>query len=291
VHPYLIRIPLPGGNTFPLASYGFMILIGFLLCLWLLQRRGRRMGLNPLVLFDVAVAGLLGGIVGARLFYVVQHWELFAPEPWRLLYLHEGGLAFFGGLIGGTVGLLIGIWKKGLPLLPTLDVTGGLVPLGHAFGRIGCFLNGCCFGNRTDAWPGMRFPRVVDETGHIVGSPPFLHHLQQGLITASDKLSLPVHPTQLYAVGYNLAIFAFLTWMLRRRRRPGDVAWSYLALYGAARFCNEFLRITEPKSWLGGMTIWQAIALGAVLFGLAMFFNSLRKPPVPIPDPWQPPED
>ncbi|MFO7955961.1 MAG: prolipoprotein diacylglyceryl transferase [Candidatus Brocadiia bacterium] len=291
MHPYLVRIPLPGGGSFPVASYGFMILVGFLLCLWLLQRRGARMGLDPVALFDVAVAGLLGGIVGARIFYVVQHWELFASEPVRILFLHEGGLSFFGGLIGGALGLMAGIRKKRLPLVPALDVAAGLVPLGHAFGRIGCFLNGCCFGERTDLWLGMRFPRVVDEAGHIVGSPPFLHHLQQGLVTASDTYSLPVHPTQLYAVGYNLAIFAFLTWVLRRRRRPGEVAWLYPILYGTARYGNELLRgDTVPQPWLGGMTIWQALSLAAVAFGLVMFFNSLRRPPVPTPGPWEPPK-
>ncbi|MFO7958760.1 MAG: prolipoprotein diacylglyceryl transferase, partial [Candidatus Brocadiia bacterium] len=128
MHPYLLRIPLPGGGSFPVASYGFMILVGFLLCLWLLQRRGARMGLDPVALFDVAVAGLLGGIVGARIFYVVQHWELFASEPVRILFLHEGGLSIFGGLIGGALGLMAGIRKKRLPLVPALDVAAGLVP-------------------------------------------------------------------------------------------------------------------------------------------------------------------
>ncbi len=291
MHPRLLEIPLPGGRVFPVASYGFMILLGFLLCLWLLRRRGRRMGLDPTALFDVAVAALLGGIVGARLLYVVYNWEAFAPAPWRILLIHEGGLAFFGGLIGGTLGLLIGLWRRGLPALPTLDVAASLVPVGQAFGRVGCFLNGCCFGVRTDLWLGVRFPRILNEAGQITGSPPFLQHMQQGLVTASDTHSLPVHPTQLYEVVFNLVIFAFLSWVLPRRRRPGEVAWLYPIFYGTARYANEFLRAdTLPQPALGGLTVFQAVSLAAVAFGLVMFFNTVRKPPVPIPDPWQPPE-
>ncbi|MGD2175142.1 MAG: prolipoprotein diacylglyceryl transferase [Candidatus Brocadiaceae bacterium] len=291
MHPYLFKIPLPGGHRFPVASYGSMILVGFLVCLWLFQRRGRRMGLDPTALFDVAVYGLLGGVAGARLFYVVQHWAYFAEEPLHILFLHEGGLAFFGGLIGGAAGLLGGLVAKGLPLRATLDVAASLVPLGHAFGRMGCFLNGCCFGKVTHSWLGVRFPRIVAENGTISGSPVFLHHLSEGLVAATDAHSLPVHPTQLYAVAYNLAIFGVLSYLLPRRRRPGQVAWLYLILYGTARCGNEFLRAdTAPRAALGGLTLFQAIAIAGVTFGLIMFLDTVRRPRVPVPEPWRPPE-
>jgi phosphatidylglycerol:prolipoprotein diacylglycerol transferase len=291
MHPYLLRVPLPGGHGFTIASYGFMIVCGFLLCLWLLQRRGRRMGMDPTALFDTAVTILICGIVGARVFYVVQHWASFADDPIKIIRLDLGGLAFFGGLIGGVLGLLVSAGLKGIPILPVLDVGASLVPLGHAFGRIGCFLNGCCYGRLAECAWAVRFPKVIGRDGEIIGSPPFTDQMREGLVTAQDSWSRPVHPTQLYEAGYNLVIFALLSFLLFRRRRPGDVAWLYAILYGAARFTNEFFRAdTLARDWLGGLTIFQALALIAVAVGGTMLIRNLRRPRVPLPGPWVPPE-
>jgi len=285
MHPY-IPVPLPWGGTFRLASYGTSILVGFLLCLWLIQRRGRRMGIDPAALFDTATVVLLLGLVGARIFYVVDYWDDFSAQPLHVFYFWKGGLSFFGGLIGGTLTLLVCIRVKRLPLRPTLDVAAGLLPLGHAFGRIGCFLNGCCYGELTSSWIGLRFPRVMDAEGDIIGCPVFLDHLHRGLVTAADGRSLAVLPTQLYAAAYNFVIFAVLSWFLWRRRRAGEVAWLYLVLYGLARGTNEFFRgDTEPVAALGGMTIFQAIAATALAFGLAMFVRSRLLPAEPLPEP------
>ncbi|MHC4789049.1 MAG: prolipoprotein diacylglyceryl transferase [Planctomycetota bacterium] len=268
-----------------------MIVCGFLLCLHLLRRRGRKMGLDPVALFDMAVAGLLGGMVGARLFYVIHHWSAFSEDLWQILRVDRGGMTFYGGLIGGAVGLLWMVRRNQLPLRAVLDAVASLIPLGHAFGRVGCFLNGCCFGKVTHSWLGVRFPRVLDSTGQMIGSPPFIHHLEQGLVQASQTHSLPVHPTQLYEVGYNLLFFALLSYVLPRRRRAGDVAWLYAILYPSARFLNEFLRAdTMPRPALGGLTIFQVLSVGAVLFGIGMLADSLRRPAQPLPSPWQPAE-
>ncbi len=284
MHQYLLKIPLPWGGVFRLPSYGFMILCGFLVCLWLFQRRGRRVGLNPAALFDIALISLLCGIVGARIFFVIYDWSDFAGQPWRVLYVWQGGLVFFGGLVGGLAGMIVSIRVRGLPVWTTLDVAGSLMPLAHAFGRTGCFLNGCCFGKVTSSWVGVAFPRVLDESGAVAGCPVFSHHLGQGLVTASQTHSLPVHPTQLYAVAYNLAIFGALSLLLPRRRRPGDVGWFYIVLYCTARFTNELFRgDTGPVAWLGGLTIFQGIALAGVALGLVMLVRSFRLPPEPAP--------
>ena len=264
-----------------------MILCGFLLCLWLLQRRGRRMGVDPTALFDIAVMMLLGGVIGARLLYVVHYWSSYAAQPWRVLFLHEGGLSFFGGLAGGMACLLWGAARRRLPLRAVLDLGASLLPLGHAMGRIGCFLNGCCYGKITRSWIGLRFPRVLAPDGAIIGSPVFRDHLRRGLVAKDALWSQPVHPTQLYAVAYNLVIFAILSYLLPRRHRPGQIAWLYLILYGAARFSNEFLRVTAPQPALGGLTLYQALALAGMAFGLVMSLDTMRKPRVPLPEPWE----
>lgn len=291
MHPYLFDIPLPGERTIRVPSYGFMILCGFLVCLWLVRRRGRRMGLDPVAVFDLVIVTLISGIVGARLFYVVDNWEFFRDELWQIPSIWKGGLVFHGGLMGGAAGLLASIWKKKLPLRTALDVVTSLIPLGHAFGRTGCFLNGCCFGKVTAAWTGIRFPRVLDAAGGIVRGNPFAHHFESGLVNAAQHWSLPVHPTQLYAVGYNLAIFAVLSYLLRRRWRAGEVAWFYGMFYGTARFVNEFFRVTERVPELGGLTVFQAISFAMVIIGFVMFLDGRRRPYQPLPEPWRPPPE
>jgi len=291
MHPYLIKIPLPWGRSFPIASYGFMILLGFLLSLWLLRRRGQRLGIDPNAMFDAATFMLLGGIIGARVFYVIENWQSFAQNPGMILRLDKGGLAFYGGLLGGGVGLLGTIFMRRMPLSATVDTVASVVPFGHMFGRFGCFLNGCCFGKVTSCWTGVRFPRILDSGEHLVGSLPYQFHIEQGLVTVADAHSLPVHPTQLYEAGYNLLIFGVLTWVLRHRRRPGDVGWTYLLLYGSCRFVNEFFRGDhQPLEFAGGLTMFQLISAAAAAAGLALLVRSRRLPVVPLPDPWQPPE-
>jgi phosphatidylglycerol:prolipoprotein diacylglycerol transferase len=298
MHPYLVKIPLPGGGTLKVASYGFLIMVGFLLALYLAQRRARRVGVSPNDLFDSAVAMLIAGIVGARLFFVIEFWDhlKFGENPIEILRIDKGGLVFYGGLIGGGVALLIMVLRRKMPFRATLGVVSSVIPLGHAFGRLGCFFNGCCYGWITRSFLGVRFPRIMEEGNiqathlnvghmHITGSPPFIDHLTRTppLVDKTALWSLPVHPTQLYAVGYNLLIFAFLTWMLPRRWRAGEMAWLYGIFYGSFRFANEMLRVTEPLFW--GLTVAQWICLPLVLFALTMFAWQRSKPHEPLPEP------
>jgi phosphatidylglycerol:prolipoprotein diacylglycerol transferase len=281
MHHYRFTNPLPWGGHFRFATYGTMIVCGFLLCLYLLRRRSLRMGLDPTAMFDAAVYALMGGIIGARILYVVANWEEFAETPSRIIRLDLGGLTFYGGLIGGAVGLLATVRSRRLPLLRTLDVGASLISLGHAFGRVGCFLNGCCFGKPTECWAGVRFPR---------GSLAYAEHLRQGLIQSTAEWSVAVHPTQLYEVGYELVFFFVLSYALTRRRRDGDVAWLYTALYGCGRFVNEFFRADHPHlAWLGGLTNFQGMSLALAVFGAVMLIRSRLEPPQPMPEPLKEP--
>ena len=293
MYPYLLRIPLPWGGSIKVASYGFMIMCGFLTSLWVAYRRAKAAGLNPTALFDCAVAALLGGIVGARVFFVVHEWDYFSGRPWEIVRIDKGGLWFYGGLTGATLVALLAFHRKNLPLRRTLDLVASVLPLGHAFGRLGCFLNGCCFGKVTDSVVGVRFPRVLAQSKgassvlaeagtKIDGSPVFLHQLSSGQIAATADVSLPVHPTQLYAVAYNLFIFVVLSLLLRRRWRDGEVAWVYAILYGSARFTNEIYRADQPAVGLG-LTLNQWLCIGLVLFGFVMFLLGRSRPYEPFP--------
>ena len=289
MHPDLFRIPLPWGGGLTIHSYGFMIMLGFLCCLYLLGKRGRRRGFNVEALYDTALVGLLAGIVVSRLYHVVFNWRQFSSNPVEIIRVDRGGLVFYGGLAGGAAGLLVMIYKKRLPLRRTLDLVVGLVPLGHAFGRMGCFLNGCCFGDKTDSFIGVKFPRILADgvsdnpllnvAGKtIVGSPVFVQQVLDRQVASTSVYALPVHPTQLYAVAYNLLIFGFLTMWARRAKRDGEVAWLYAILYGSARFFNETIRVDQARV-VAGLTVAQLICIGLVVFGLVMLLWGRAKPP------------
>ncbi|MFP4026454.1 MAG: prolipoprotein diacylglyceryl transferase [Candidatus Brocadiia bacterium] len=272
MHPYLFNIPVPWGEGIRIASYGFMIMCGFMVSLYIARRRARKVGIDPAKIFDLAVGLLFGGIVGARLFYVIQFWDQFADNLFLIARIDQGGLVFYGGLLGGGLVGPVMMVMKNMPLRRTLDVLGSVVPLGHAFGRIGCFLEGCCFGHVTESWIGVQFPQ---------GSPAWTHQIYQGILEPTGEWSRPVHPTQLYAVLYNVAVFALLTFWFPRRRRNGEVAWIYAFAYGLARFGNEFIRVTQPVFL--GLTVAQLICIPLVVFGGTMLIRGRLLPPEPMP--------
>ena len=289
MHPHLLSIPLPWGGTFTVATYGFAIMCGFLLALYVAQRRAKRFGIDPAAVFDAAIGALVAGIVGARLLFVIYEWDTFRAHPEEIPRIDKGGLVFLGGAIAGVLALIVVLRRRRAPLMRSLDVMASIAPLAHAFGRFGCFMNGCCFGKVTHSWLGVQFPRVADAaSGAVVGSPAFITHLREGLILESAEWSLPVHPTQLYAIGYNLLIFAVLTFYLTRRRREGQVGWLYLVLYGSFRFANEAVRVTPPV--VLGMSPAQAMCVPLIVIGAVMLLKARKLPPQPLPEPWQPPQ-
>ncbi len=250
MYPYLFRFDTPWGGEINIASYGVMMMIGFLLSLYVLQKRAQKHGIASDKIFNVALAMIICGVIGARIFYIIQFWEAdgFADNPFQIIRIDRGGLVFFGGLIGGVAGAFAFMWKERLPFAETSGLIASVGPLGHAFGRMGCFLNGCCGGRITESWVGIRFP----------------------------SLDVSVHPTQLYAVGYNLLIFALLSWWLRRRNRPLELAGLYMITYGSARFINEFFRATEPV--LTGLSIAQIVSIPLATAGAALLLYRKRAP-------------
>ncbi len=267
MHPYLLRFTAPWGGEITIASYGAMMMIGFLASLYVLQRRAGKFGVSSEKIFNVAIAMLVFGVIGARLFFVIQFWNdyEFAANPLLILRIDRGGLVFYGGLIGGLAGALALIKKQNLPLADTFGLIASAGPLGHAFGRLGCFLNGCCYGEITTSAIGLRFPRILDSEQRIVGSQPFLDHLNR-YVEQTDAWSMPVHATQLYEVGYNLFIFALLSLLLVRRNRPSELIGPYLIIYGTARFINEIFR-ADTRAVAMGLTIAQLLCIPLVLAG------------------------
>lgn len=232
----LFYIPLPfGWKPLPIFAYGTMLMIGFLSALYLARRRAKRAGIEPDVLTDVALVTLLSGVLGARLFFVIEFRRHMENGLLEFFKIWEGGLVFYGGFLGALAALIVYVRRRGLPLAGLLDVIAPSLMLGLAFGRIGCFLNGCCYGRPTHLPWAVVFPH-----GALAYQPP--NALPPG--TA-------VHPTQLYeSLGAFLA-YIVLEIYFRRKHRRGQVALLLCMLYPVLRFILEFLRADThvPLKW------------------------------------------
>ncbi len=238
-----------------LHSYTTLLCLSFILGTALaLYRNYRRPAPYPLSpIFGVWV--VLGVLFGARAFHVVQ----FGEPPCSMFRLADAGLVFFGGLAGGIVSAAIYARVVGVPILAFLDLlTPGLV-LGEAVTRLGCFLNGCCWGKPFVASWAVTYPP---------NSFPFRQQVGDGIIDDGAVCSAAVHPFQLYMMAMLIAVFIAIIVIERRWNRKGDVVRAYVLLYGIGRFLLEPFRGDSGRPWLG-MSVSQGISLAMVLVALA----------------------
>jgi phosphatidylglycerol---prolipoprotein diacylglyceryl transferase len=200
--------------------YGVMVAIGFLAGLWIASRRALKTGLAPEKVLDLGPWLIGGAIVGARALFVISYWnEFFRGQPWwKIFMIQEGGLVFYGGLIGASVTGVMQMRRMKLPFWPLSDILAPCVALGHMFGRLGCFMNGCCYGSPTQCAWAVHFPANHETAG--VG----------------------VHPTQLYEAALNLALFLGLSWFFPRRRYAGQIFAWYMIGYAVIRWSVELFR-------------------------------------------------
>ncbi|UCH35359.1 MAG: prolipoprotein diacylglyceryl transferase [Armatimonadota bacterium] len=234
-------------NLGPLSvrAYGVMLVIAFVVGIaWALREAGRR-ELPPERMIDAGLAALVGGLIGSRVLYVILDPYL----GWRdLPFIWRGGLSFHGGLVGGI--LLVALYGVAVRVSPALifDTGAPSMALGYAVARIGCFLNGCCYGGPTHLPWAARFR---DPT--------------------TAELTPPSHPAQLYAVLGGLATFAILLWLRGRARVHGQLFIAYIGLYGVLRFTVEFWRkgYTSGPEIGGPFTAAQLASIALMAFGIA----------------------
>ena len=244
--------------------------LGFLAAWQVIAWFCRRTGRNPEPLSNLLMLMMVSGVVGSRIAYVIEHWgSEFAEHPERIIRVDQGGLMFYGGLLLSIVAFFVWCWVKREKVLPLADLFMVVVPLGHAFGRIGCFFFGCCYGRQVDCACAVSFPR---------GSPAWYEQVNHGLIQSSAQVSLPVLPTQLFEAASVLALFGILFALYRRFgvSRCGLVTGAYLVGYALIRFGIEVLR-GDPRAAVGPFSISQTISLGLFAVGVALLASSLRR--------------
>jgi phosphatidylglycerol:prolipoprotein diacylglycerol transferase len=253
----LFTIPIFGGVK--VFGYGVMLVLAFLSSTWVAYQRARRERLDPEVIADMSFWLFLFGLVGARLFYCFEYWGGEIKNVWDVLQYWKGGVVYYGGIIGGVAAFFVYRWLRPFPLRPYMDVIAPAIAMGTLFGRLGCFLNGCCFGDRCNLPWAVSFPR---------NSPPWTQQYSAGLIGPDAAGSLPVHPTQLYSAIDALVIFLLLSAFFPLRRRDGEVIGLLMLVYPVTRFAIEYLRNDEGV-FVAGMTISQTISVGLFLAGCA----------------------
>jgi phosphatidylglycerol:prolipoprotein diacylglycerol transferase len=235
----------------PIHWYGVMMALAFLAGLWTASRRGLHEGVPAETIIDVGPWLIIGAILGARTLYVITFWgEEFSGKPLfktihDVIAVWQGGLVYYGGLIGASVGYILYSRKKKLPLWKGADILAPSVALGYFFGRIGCLLNGCCYGRVCDLPWGIRFPGP--DQSPPWGSPAFKQQHDDGLLAPDATKSFPVHPTQIYESLLSLGLYAGLAWLYRRKKFDGQVFATYLVSYAILRSFVEMFRGDYPR--------------------------------------------
>ncbi|MEW4528120.1 prolipoprotein diacylglyceryl transferase [Maioricimonas sp. JC845] len=259
-----------GAGSFPIFGYGFMLLIGFLCAVWFANRRADANGIDREQILDAGFWILVSGVLGGRIFYLLQYGEhVFAGKSGGELLraaidLRQGGLVLVGGMVGGSIGYFTFCYLRKLSPLQLADVLTPSVFIGIAFGRLGCLMNGCCYGDACTLPWGISFP---------AGSVPFDSLALRGFVDPESAATYPLHPTQIYS-ALNGFVLAFVTAKyFPRRRHDGDVFALACILYPITRFLIEFLRNDEGSQLGTGLTISQLYSLLILVAGIVLMLT------------------
>lgn len=227
-------------------GYGLMIGIGVLCCIFMGMKRAKKNGLSEDAVIDIAIWGLLAGFLGAKLLYVIVEWKRFLADP--LSVLGSEGFVVYGGIIAGVLAAIIYCKRKKLVFLEYFDLCSASIALAQGFGRIGCFLAGCCYGRETTSSLGVVFP-------------------EGSLAPAGVK----VLPTQLFSSAGDFGIMFVLLWHYHHRKKVGDTGFLYMLLYGIGRFGIEFLR-NDNRGEVGIFSTSQFISLFIIAAAILLLF-------------------
>ena len=262
VYPFILDL-----GPLEITGYGIMMMVGFLAGGWLISLELRRQGLREDYAAEITIAAVIGGVIGAKLWYVALTRDLDA-------LLSRGGLVWYGGLIGGSVAVVLNGWRLRVPIRWTAHVVAPALAAAYALGRVGCFLVNDDYGVPTSLPWGMRFrqglPPSTAENMHSLFGIPVPAGVDPSTVMA-------VHPTQIYETLAMLVAFAIL-WRLRKKEwGVGALVGVYLMFAGIERFLVEFVRAKDDR-FLGPFTIAQLTSLILVALG-AVVWSRLRNAP------------
>lgn len=243
MHPELFKI-----GSITIYSYGVMVAIGFLVSVFLAQQEALRKNWDKNLIVDAAFVLIISGLIGARLLFVILNLDYFSQHPLEIILINRGGLVWYGGLLVSIFSLWVFTRIRKQDFLSFLDFLAPYACIGQAFGRLGCFFRGCCYGKPTDSWLGIYFP-IYDQV---------------------------IYPTQLLSVLKLVIIFVILRLLSKKVSFRGGIFFTYLMLYSLGRFLIEFLRGDSDFLFLG-LTPFQLMSIPLFLISLSFFYYARAK--------------
>lgn len=271
----------PFKEGLPIFGYGFMLFVAVATGGWWAARRAEREHLSSDKIWDLAFCLFICGIAGARLYYLIEYRDRVfqdvhtAPQFLITVFnLSSGGIVLYGGLIAAAVAFFVYCAVNRIRPLALLDIITPSIFLGIGFGRIGCFLNGCCYGQETTLPWGVQFPRESATFGALV---------EKNLLDRAAQCTPPLHPTQIYSAIDGFVLAALTAWYFSRRRRNGEVFAIGLFIYSITRFMMEFIRNDEPGVGYPPLTLAQWISLGMFTIAIGYMIWLSRRPAIREP--------
>lgn len=247
MHPILIEY-----HGMKLYSYGLMMVVGFLFAIWFINRYANRVGMTKSDAVDMTIIAFISGILGARFIFVLLNFKQYGHLS-KLFEFQKGGLSWHGGMLGGLLAIFIYCLVKKYSFPAALDLVYTPAAASLGIGRIGCFLNGCCYGKACSLPWAVTFP----------------YH----------KHPIPVHPTQIYEMILDFALFGFLVYWWNRRKFQGESVLMMLSIYSVIRFIVESFRYNTPSQMIHGLSLAQWFSIGFFIVGMALaLFLRSRSP-------------
>ena len=267
MHPVLFQV----GNI-TIKSYGVAIALAFLVGILFAAWRAKREKLNPNDFLDIGFIIVVSSIVGARIFFILFNLNFYIDNPATIIRIWEGGLIFYGGLLCAAVASILYMRFKKIPIWYGTDIIAPSVALGYTITRVGCFLNGCCFGEIS------KLPWGVSGWDPFTGAGRYASQIFFAALFGTGEMPevIKLHPTQLYAAGISLIFFVVLLILWRKRTFDGMVFWSYVGLYSLYRFGIEFVR-ADNKELLLGLSVPQLMSVAAFVVAVIVLVDLGRR--------------
>lgn len=258
MHPVLFEIPIFGGIT--IYTYGALVAAGFLVGILWISYETRRLGLDAGRALDLVFYIIVSAILGSRIMFIIITDPIrLIKEPWSIFMVWEGGLVFFGGLIGAVIVGSLYAWRKKMSIPTYMDIFAPAIAIGHACGRIGCLMVGCCYGRPAgDSWFSVTFP---DNPSTFAPS------------------GIPLYPTQLIESCGEILIFLGLVLFRKHKKFDGQVFAFYLIAYSVLRFFNEMLRGDPDRGYIirDMITSSQGISIALFCLGIGLLVWGYHK--------------
>lgn len=244
-------------GPFTIYGYGLMIGLGVVAAYFTMEARARKLKLDYERVFWLVIWCVIGGILGAKLLYWITEWKAILENP-RLILDSQDGFVVYGGIFGGILAGYLYCKKSKLKFLAYFDLAMPSIALAQGFGRIGCFLAGCCYGKETDGWCAVTFQNSAYAPNHV-----------------------PLIPTQLISSGLDFIHFGILLWIASRKKTDGMVAAWYLILYSLGRFGIECFRGDLVRGSVGALSTSQFISIFTLMAGIGFAVWLQRKQRLP----------